>query len=111
MIDYLQLGHMEVIPKTQIIDTQSYYMPHHAICRENRVTTKVRVVFDASCESNSGLILNSVLLKRPSIQEDLICIVTRFRPHKYILSADIKQMYRQIWVSEKDGNLQKILTM
>lgn len=107
MNEYLQLGHMEVTPCNT--NTQSYYMPHHAVCRDNSLTTKIRVVFDASCATNTGLSLNDVLLKGPAIQDELICIVSRFRTHKYVLSADIKQMYRQIWVSEKDKNLQKIL--
>ncbi|CAI6372181.1 unnamed protein product [Macrosiphum euphorbiae] len=107
--EYLQCGHMEIVPKVENEDTQSYFMPHHAVCRDYSITTKIRVVFDASCKTNTGISLNDVLLKGPVIQDDLICIVARFRTHKYVLSADIKQMYRQIWVSEKDKNLQKIL--
>ncbi|XP_022182788.1 uncharacterized protein LOC111042467 [Myzus persicae] len=109
--EYLQLGHMEIAPCKTITNsnTQSYFMPHHAVCRDNSLTTKIRVVFDASCATYTGLSLNDVLLKGPAIQDELICIVSRFRTHKYVLSADIKQMYRQIWVSEKDKNLQKIL--
>ncbi|KAL4092497.1 hypothetical protein QTP88_026998 [Uroleucon formosanum] len=45
----------------------------------------------------------------PSIQNDLINIISRFRIHKYVISADIEKMYRQIWIADKDRDLQRIL--
>ncbi|XP_025192037.1 uncharacterized protein LOC112592241, partial [Melanaphis sacchari] len=51
MMEYLQLGHMETTPDTT--GTQSYFMPHHAVYKDNSLTTKIRVVFDASCETDT----------------------------------------------------------
>lgn len=67
------------------------------------------MVFDGSCKSKSGLSLNDVLFKGPILQDDLIVIVTRFRTHKYAFSADIKKMYRQVWVDNADRDYQCIL--
>lgn len=36
-------------------DCVSYYMPHHGVFRENKVTTKLRVVFDASALTSTVL--------------------------------------------------------
>ncbi|XP_057659309.1 uncharacterized protein LOC130895778 [Diorhabda carinulata] len=45
----------------------------------------------------------------PNIQDNLFHILLRFRKHNYVLSADITKMYRQILVTERQRNLQKIL--
>lgn len=58
---------------------------------ENRLTKKLRVVFDASTKTESGLSLNDVLQKGPSIQEKLIHILARFRTRNFVLTADIKK--------------------
>ncbi|CAI6357820.1 unnamed protein product [Macrosiphum euphorbiae] len=46
---------------------------------------------------------------QPILQDDLTLIVTRFRTHKYAFSADIKKMYRQVWVDNADRDYQRIL--
>jgi len=101
MNEYSVLGHMEIAQQT-IPDEQSYYLPHHAVRNESSISTKLRVIFDASAKTSTNLSLNDVLLKGPSVQEDLVSIMTRFRTHKYVLTADIKKMYRQIWVSKNN---------
>lgn len=82
MEEYISLGHMEKISSdSSHNELESYYLPHHAVCRDSSLTTKLRVVFDASCQSSTGQSLNDVLLKGPCIQQDLICILTRFSEH------------------------------
>ncbi|GBM96182.1 hypothetical protein AVEN_239418-1 [Araneus ventricosus] len=96
MQEYLVLGHMQ-----EIIDegnTKSYDIPHHCICKPEKTTTPLRVVFDASAKTSTGQSLNSILLNGGSIQDDLFQLITRFRTHKYAFSADIQKMYRQILV-------------
>ena len=60
IIEFLSLGHMEVIPdkKTAISNSDSYYLPHHCVFKEESSTTKLRVVFDASAKTSSGVSLN-----------------------------------------------------
>jgi len=108
--EYLSLGHMELVPPVEVVDDNScYYIPHHAVHKKSSLTTKLRVVFDASCKTNTGISLNDVLLKGPCIQEELVCIMARFRTYKFVLSADIAKMYRQIWVSVPNRDFQRIL--
>ncbi|KAL4083194.1 hypothetical protein QTP88_028524 [Uroleucon formosanum] len=107
--EYIELGHMEQVSDNNENDKPVYYIPHHAVLRDNSLTTKLRVVFDASCATDTGKSLNDILLKGPSIQDDLINIISRFRTHKYAMSADIEKMYRQIWIAEKDRDLQRVL--
>ncbi|KAL4099118.1 hypothetical protein QTP88_023596 [Uroleucon formosanum] len=107
--EYIELGHMEQVSDNNENDKPVYYIPHHAVLRDNSLTTKLRVVFDASCATDTRKSLNDILLKGPSIQDDLINIISRFRTHKYAMSADIEKMYRQIWIAEKDRDLQRVL--
>lgn len=86
----------------------SNYIPHHAVRKEDSLTTKLQVVFDASCKTDTGVSLNDVLLNGPCIHEELVFIMTRFRTHKFVLNADIAKMYRQICIDEAQRNVQRI---
>ncbi|XP_058827648.1 uncharacterized protein LOC131687575 [Topomyia yanbarensis] len=58
--EYQALGHMsEVVEDTSDI---VYHLPHHAILKPDSTTTKLRVVFDASCRTSSGYSLNDALM-------------------------------------------------
>lgn len=109
MSEYLQLNHMAEIPPHEAQGNLSYYLPHHAVLKEDSDTTKVRVVFDASCKTSTGISLNDCLRVGPTIQNDLFDIVLRLRQHKYAMSADIVKMYRQVNVADNDTHLQRIL--
>ncbi|KAF0756444.1 Uncharacterized protein FWK35_00023463 [Aphis craccivora] len=50
--------------------------------KKSSCTTKLKVVFDASCKTDTSVSLNDILFKGPSIQEKLVCIMARFRTHK-----------------------------
>lgn len=84
-------------------------MPHHCVIRNESLTTKVRVVFDASAATDNGLSLNQLQMVGPTLQEDLFAILTRFRMHTYVVSADIEKMFRQILVTPNQRSLQRIL--
>lgn len=73
-----------------------YYMPHHAVIKDTSNTTKVRIVFDASAKTNNSTSLNDILMVGPTIQDKLVAYLIRFRTYKYVLTADIEKMYRQV---------------
>ncbi|XP_076660974.1 uncharacterized protein LOC143364585 [Halictus rubicundus] len=104
--EYLALGHMSLM---EAPGDEGFYMPHHAVVKEASSTTKVRVVFDASAKTTSGASLNDILLVGPTIQPKLFAHLIRFRTYKYVLTADIEKMYRQVLLHEDDRPYQKIL--
>jgi hypothetical protein len=85
------------------------YLPRHPVIRADSVTTKVRVVFDASARPSSGKSLNDLLMIAPTIPDDLFTLIIRFRTYKYVLAANIAKMYRQINIHPEDRRYHKIL--
>ena len=104
--DYLNQGHMSLIERDP---SGGYYLPHHAVVKPTSTTTKVRVVFDASAKTDTGRSLDQALRIGPTIQPKLFEHLVRFRVYKYVLTADIEQMYRQILIDPRDREYQKIL--
>jgi hypothetical protein len=71
--------------------------------------TKTRVVFDASCKDSNGISLNDALFKGPTLLSELFSVIMKFRCFKYVISADIKKMYRQTLIDREQTSLQTIL--
>ncbi|XP_058448910.1 uncharacterized protein LOC131428868 [Malaya genurostris] len=109
--EYAYLGHMKLIDDSAEAELNSptYYLPHHCVVRPDSITTKLRVVFDASCATDTGVSLNDSLLVGPLVQDDLFAIVLRFRLSQFAIISDIEKMYRQILVCDADQPLQRIL--
>lgn len=77
--------------------------------KETSITIKLRVVFDASTKTTSGISLNDALMVGPVMQQNLFSILLRFRSFKYAVVADITKMYRQILLDTKQTALQHIV--
>ncbi|XP_048481684.1 uncharacterized protein LOC119693389 [Plutella xylostella] len=107
--DYIEQEHMERIPEKEKDIKKSVYLPHHAVVRDDKETSKTRVVFDAACKNSNNVSLNDELLVGPQLQEDLRNLLTRWRMKRICFMADIKQMYRQILVSKDDADYQRLI--
>ena len=77
--EQLQTGIISKVSKMEDAGRVSY-LPHSAVVRENAETTKVRVVYDASCkDKNTGTSLNDCLHVGPSLTPLIFDILLRFR--------------------------------
>lgn len=93
MREYEQLGHMRAATRPPSREGITYYIPHHC------VTTKFRVVFDASCMTSTGRSLNDIQMVGEKLQYDLTDVIQRFRRHSIAVAGDIKKMFRQVRVN------------
>lgn len=110
MDEYLSLGHMSELNKSEInTSNKVYYLPHHGVINESSLTTKLRVVFDASAKTSSNISLNDVLKVGPTVQDELFEILIRFRQNNVVITADIEKMYRQVEILPEYRDLQRIL--
>lgn len=111
MQEYERLGHMTEDKKSSpgCLEAKSYFLPHHGVIRESSTTTKLRTVFDASATTSTGVSLNDIQMVGPTVQEDIISILLRFRQHKYVVTGDVEKMYRAIELHPSQRFLQKII--
>lgn len=107
--EYLQLEHMAVVQEPDEKRDQAVYLPHHAVIREDKATTKVRVVFDASCKNNKNVSLNDTLMIGPTLQPDLRHLIMNWRKYPVCIIADIVKMYRMVRVADDDCEYQRIV--
>ncbi|CAI5682672.1 unnamed protein product [Oreochromis niloticus] len=107
--DYLDQNIAEEVTPNSDTDSVMYYMPHHAVLREDKATTKLRVVFDASSHEEGCLSLNDCLFTGPNLNPDLLSVLLRFREHEIAFLADIKQAFLQIRLAERDRDAVRFL--
>ncbi|XP_045456869.1 uncharacterized protein LOC123666892 [Melitaea cinxia] len=103
---YQQLGHMI---HSNNSDSSGFYLPHHCVIRDESTTTKLRVVFNASAPSTSGLSLNDLMERGPNLQQDLQSLLIKWRQFRYGFTADIEKMFRMVWLHPDDQKYQKII--
>ncbi|XP_077548213.1 uncharacterized protein LOC144161022 [Haemaphysalis longicornis] len=108
--EYLKEGSAERVPPTKGQSSERlYYMPHRAVIREDRTTTKVRIVFDASSNESGAKSLNENLESGPSLIPDVARLLLRFRRYKVAMIADIEKAFLQIGLRESDRDALRFL--
>ncbi|CAI6364889.1 unnamed protein product [Macrosiphum euphorbiae] len=107
MSDYVTAHHMTLVESTS--PSPIIFIPHHQVLNPSSTTTKLRVVFDGSCTMDTGNSLNELLHKGQKLQKEVIDILIRFRLPRYVITADIRQMFRQILVHPDDRVYQGIV--
>ena len=85
-----------------------HYLPHHAVIRQDKETTKVRLVYDASARSN-GPSLNDCLHTGPKFNQKILEILLRFQSYPIALVADIEKAFLMISVTPKDRDVSRFL--
>ncbi|XP_071056934.1 uncharacterized protein [Onthophagus taurus] len=96
-------------PVTVPLESPNFYLPHHGVIRESSTTTKLRVVFNGSQKTSSGLSLNDCLHTGPKHQSELIDVLLRWRRHPVAFACDLEKIYCQIDVHQDDWQFQRIV--
>ena len=100
-----EAGIIERVGSSKLVSPVSkvHYIPHQAVVRKDAKTTKVRIVYDASAETQkSGVSLNDCLHAGPSLNPLLFDILLSFQEQKIALVADIDKAFLNIEVHESD---------
>ena len=109
MQTYFILDHAELVPASEPRPIRYYYMPMHCVFKTSSTSTKIRVVFDGSAVTSSGISLNNSLMIGPTLHPTLIAIIIKFRFYRVPLSADITKMYRGVELAEGDRDVHRFL--
>ncbi|XP_003369740.1 zinc knuckle protein [Trichinella spiralis] len=108
MKEYLENGFVEEVNDVQGRPGRTWYLPHHTVLREDKSSTKCRIVFDGSAQFRNDS-LNRQLDPGPPLQKYLVKILLRFRRFRVGLQADISKMFLQIGLHEKDRDVTRFL--
>jgi len=82
-----------------------HYLPHHAVLREDKATTKLRIAYSASART-CGPSLNESLYTGPKSGQKIMDILLRFRVHRVAIAADIATA---LWSEEMPSLVQLLV--
>ena len=106
----LESGTIERADENEICEVGKVcYLPHKAVVREDKETTKARVVFDASAKAPERPCLNDCMHAGPSLLPNLMDILMRFRLNKVGLISDIEKAFLNISVSPDQRDFLRFL--
>ena len=87
-----------------------HYMSHHAVVRQDKDTTKLRVVYDGSTKSETeGRSLNEFLETGPNFIPHLFDVLVRFRWNPVAISADIEKAFLMVGMHPNDRDMLRFL--
>nr|XP_047139172.1 uncharacterized protein LOC124815072 [Hydra vulgaris] len=101
-------GVIEKVNNHKIKFGNVHHLPHRPVVRDDKSTTKVRMVFDASA-SIDGPSLNDCLNAGPSLTTSLFGVLLRFRCYKYAFISDIEKAFLQISIKDADRDFVRFL--
>ena len=84
-------------------------MPHRPVYRQNRETTKLRIVFNASSHISGVESLNDLLHTGPNMNTPSLVVTLNFRSGNTAVISDIEKAFLQISLDEKDWNSHRFL--
>ena len=109
--DQVQKGVIEKVDTSASVELgQVHYLPHQAVVREEALTTKLRVVFDASSKSSQNFpSLNDCLNVGPALTPKIFEILLRFRVQRVAVVADIEKAFLSIGIVPNDRDFLRFL--
>ena len=116
--EQLSSGIVEEVSEKEVTNIQSsdahneniHYIPHHAVKRQNRETTKLHVVYDGSAKSNNQpYALNDCQETAPNYIPQLLEVLLRFRWNPIAISADIEKAFLMVRINRNNREMLRIL--
>ena len=107
--EYVEKGFAWVVPDENGEYRTVHYIPHHAVFRDDKTTTKCRIVFDASTREGDGVPLHDCVFPGPALQPNLASVLIPFRTNRIGLIADIEKMFLQVKLAPEDRDVHRYL--
>jgi hypothetical protein len=73
----IEKGYAKKVDSQSQVAGPAWYLPHFPVIREDKQTTKVRIVFDSAAREQ-GTSLNDVMLTGPKLQKEVMEILLCF---------------------------------
>ena len=106
----LKAGIKELVPRDEEDFEGAHFLPHHGVLREDRETTKLRIVFNGSERADKNhYSLNDCLEKGPNLTPHVFKVLAKFRSYPVGLTADIEKAFHQISVNPADRDQLRFL--
>ena len=105
---YIDKGYLRRVTQEEKQPSEVWYLPHFPVVRMDKTSTKVRIVFDCAAKMD-GVSLNDTIHPGPKLQQELFDVLVGFRRGPVALACDIREMYLQVEIDEKDRPMFRIL--
>ncbi|GFR12543.1 integrase catalytic domain-containing protein [Trichonephila clavata] len=100
--NYVREGIVERTSCDSLSNSQGFYLPHHAVIRNDKTTSRLRIVFDGSAHEDGHSSLNQSLYTGPNLHPNMLELLLRFRKNPVAFTADVKSAFLQIELDLRD---------
>jgi len=106
----LDLDIIEVVDDNKLTNSRKYYLPHHPVLTPSKITTKTRIIYNASSKAKTDMnSLIECLYRGPVILPDLCGLLFRFQLYSTVILADIEKAFLQVSVQHEDRDVTRFL--
>ena len=89
---------------------QIHYLPHHGIIPQDKDTTKLRIVYDASAHASPRQpSLNDCVYSGPSLNKQVMDVLMCFHCHHLASVSDVEKAFLMVSVEGKDRDCLRFL--
>ena len=98
---YEKKGYIKKLTDEDAFKRRKSFLPHFPVVREDRATTKVRIVFGSAAKFKERH-LHDMMHSGPKLQQDLVNILICIRRYPVALVGDISEMFLQVELANED---------
>ncbi|GFY61026.1 uncharacterized protein TNIN_442461 [Trichonephila inaurata madagascariensis] len=93
---YVREGIVERTSCDSLSESQGFYLPHHAVIRGDKTTSRIQIVFDGSAHEDGYSSLNQSLYTGPNLHPNILELLFCFQKNPVAFTADVKSDFLQI---------------
>ena len=108
--EQLKAGVVEIVEDDDVSKPgEIHTLPHREVIREDKDTTKLRIVYDASSKRSGEASLNDCMHAGPSLTPHIFDIFLRFRLQRVALIGDLEKAFLNIGIKPEERDLLRFL--